>query len=56
MSKRLYKNEEKQLTIYIPREARDADLIKKIKTLKKRRRSVNYVAVEALLNYIKKHA
>lgn len=44
---------ETQLTVYIPKEIQKSKLLKRLKTIAKRRcRSVNFLAVDALIRYV----
>jgi len=43
-----------QLTIYVPKELREERILERLKKLgEKQRRSMNFLAVEALLKYLK---
>ncbi len=43
-----------QLTIYVPKELRGEKILERLKQLaQKQRRSMNFLAVEALLKYLK---
>jgi len=54
VARRSQAKEDWQLTIYIPKELRKVDPIGKLRKLAKvQRRSLNFLAVEALLSYLK---
>ena len=54
MKRRSQAKEDWQLTVYIPKELRRMDPIEKLRKLAKaQRRSLNFLAVEAILNYLK---
>jgi predicted transcriptional regulator len=54
MTERSQAKEDWQLTVYIPKELRKMDPIEKLRQLAKaQRRSLNFLAVEAILSYLK---
>jgi predicted transcriptional regulator len=55
VARRSQAKEDWQLTVYIPKELRKEDPIEKLRRLAKaRRRSLNFLAVEALLSYLER--